>query len=160
MMVGGGHDRLWYRIWKTVGDEVPEAEEEIVADPNLRNVSERLPHTRQVKTYTLLCEWLKKNSRSEAERKLIRQEVASGGVMAVHEVAEYPHFKYRGQVTEFDDQLYGPLLVGSSPMLAEKIPARLKWIGRPVGFDNEDVYRRLLGFTRDDFDRLKKQGAI
>jgi len=160
MMVGGGHDRLWYRIWKTVGDEVPEAEEEIVADPNLRNVSERLPHTRQVKTYTLLCEWLKKNTRSEAERKLIRQEVASGGVMAVHEVAEYPHFKYRGQVTEFDDQLYGPLLVGSSPMLAEKIPARLKWIGRPVGFDNEDVYRRLLGFTRDDFERLKKQGAI
>ena len=45
-------------------------------------------------------------------------------------------------------------------MLAEKIPARLKWIGRPVGYDNEDVYRRLLGFTRDDFERLKKQGAI
>lgn len=160
MMVGGGHDRLWYRIWKTVGDEVPEAEEEIVADPNLRNVSDRLPHTRQVKTYTLLCEWLKENSRSEAERKLIRQEVASGGVMAIHEVAEYPHFKYRGQVAEFDDRLYGPLLVGSSPMLAEKIPARLKWIGRPVGYDNEDVYRRLLGFTREDFERLKRQGAI
>jgi crotonobetainyl-CoA:carnitine CoA-transferase CaiB-like acyl-CoA transferase len=160
MMVGGGHDRLWYRIWKTVGDEVPAAEEEIIADPNLRNVSERLPHTRQVKTYTLLCEWLKDNTRAEAERKLVRQEVASGGVMAVHEVAEYPHFKYRGQVTEFDDQLYGKVLVGSSPNLAEKIPARLKWLGRPVGYDNEDVYRRLLGFTREDFARLKKQEVI
>ena len=160
MMVGGGHDRLWYRIWKTVGDEVPAVEEEIVADPNLRNVSERLPHTRQVKTYTLLCEWLKGNSRSDAERKLIKQEVASGGVMAVHEVAEYPHFKYRGQVAEFDDRLYGPVLVATSPMLSEKIPARLKWIGRPFGYDNEDVYRRLLGFTREDFERLKTQGAI
>lgn len=160
MMVGGGHDRLWYRIWKTVGDEVPAAEEEIIADPNLRNVSDRLPHTRQVKTYTLLCEWLKDNSRAQAERKLIRQEVASGGVMAVHEVAEYPHFKYRGQVAEFEDQLYGPVLVGTPPCLAEKIPARLKWIGRPVGYDNEDVYRRLLGFTREDFARLGKQGVI
>ncbi len=160
MMVGGGHDRLWYRIWKTVGDQVPEAEEEIIADTNLRNISERLPHTRQVKTYTLLCEWLKENTRAEAERKLVRQEVASGGVMAVHEVAEYPHFKYRRQVQEIDDQLYGKLLVGSSPQLAEKIPARLKWIGRPVGYDNDDVYRRLLGLTREDFDRLSKQGVI
>ncbi len=160
MMVGGGHDRLWYRIWKTVGDEVPQAEEEILADTNLRNISERLPHTRQVKTYTLLCEWLKDNTRADAERKLVRQEVASGGVLAVHEVAEYPHFKYRRQVEEFDDQLYGKVLVASSPNLAEKIPARLKWIGRPVGYDNEEVYRRLLGFTRDDFDRLGRQGVI
>ena len=160
MMVGGGHDRLWYRIWKTVGDEVPSAEEEIIADPNLRNVSERLPHSRQVKTYTLLCEWLKDSTRADAERKLVRQEVASGGVMAVHEVAEYPHFKYRGQVTEFDDQLYGKVLVGSSPNLAEKIPARLKWIGRPVGHDTEDVYRRLLGMTREDLDRLRTQEVI
>jgi len=29
-----------------------------------------------------------------------------------------------------------------------------------VGYDNEDVYRRLLGFTREDFDRLAKQGVI
>lgn len=160
MMVGGGHDRLWYRIWRTVGDEAAAAEEEIIADPNLRNVSERLPHTRQVKTYTLLCEWLKDNTRAEAERKLIRQEVASGGVMAVHEVAEYPHFKYRGQVAEFVDQLYGPVLVGTSPMLAEKTPARLKWLGRPVGYDNEEVYRRLLGLTREELERLAKQGVI
>ncbi|MBI2878876.1 MAG: CoA transferase [Candidatus Rokubacteria bacterium] len=160
MMVGGGHDRLWYRIWRTVGDEVPEAEEEIIADPNLRNVSERLPHTRQVKTYTLLCEWLKENTRAQAERKLIRQEVASGGVQAVHEVAEYPHFKYRGQVAEFVDRLYGPVLVATSPMLAEKTPARLKWLGRPVGYDNEEVYRRLLGYTREELERLARQGVI
>ena len=52
------------------------------------------------------------------------------------------------------------MLVGSSPNLAEKVPARLKWIGRPVGYDNEEVYRRLLGLTRDDFDRLGKRGVI
>jgi crotonobetainyl-CoA:carnitine CoA-transferase CaiB-like acyl-CoA transferase len=80
--------------------------------------------------------------------------------MAIHEVAEYPHFKYRRQVEEFDDRLYGKLLVGTTPQLAEKIPARLKWLGRPVGYDNEEVYRRLLGFTREDFDRLHKQGVV
>jgi hypothetical protein len=28
-----------------------------------------------------------------------------------------------------------------------------------VGYDNEDVYRRLLGFTRDDFARLREMGV-
>ncbi len=160
MMVGGGHDRLWYRIWRTVGNDQEEIEEDVVMDPKLRNVSDRLAHEAQVKTYTLLCEWMKDNTRSEAERKLLAQEVASGGVMSVHEVAEYPHFKYRGHIMEFDDPLYGKVLVVTTPFLQEKTPGRLKWLGRPVGYDNEEIYRRLLGFTRDDLARLKKGGII
>src|SRR6266849_4317500 len=87
MMVGGGHDRLWYRIWRTVGDEQPAVEEDILGDPHLRDVTERLAHDMQVKTYTMLGEWLKDNPRSEAERKLSKQQVASGGVLYVNEVA-------------------------------------------------------------------------
>ena len=76
MMVGGGHDRLWYRIWRTVGDEYPAVEEEILGDQRLREVADRLAHDQQVKTYTLLGEWLKDNPRSDAERKL--SQAASG----------------------------------------------------------------------------------
>lgn len=160
MMVGGGHDRLWYRIWRTVGDEYPAVEEDVIGDPHLRDVSDRLAHDAQVKTYTMLGEWLKDNARSEAERKLSRQQVASGGVLSVNEVAEYPHFKYRGHVSEYESPHYGKILHGTTPFIQEKTPGRLKWLGRPVGYDNEDVYRRLLGFTRDDLTRLKKQGVI
>ena len=47
MMVGGGHDRLWYRIWRTMGDEHPAVEEEILGDPGLRDVVR--------KSHTLAC---------------------------------------------------------------------------------------------------------
>jgi crotonobetainyl-CoA:carnitine CoA-transferase CaiB-like acyl-CoA transferase len=160
MMVGGGHDRLWYRIWRTVGDQEPAVEEDILGDPHLRDVSERLGHDMQVKTYTLLGEWLKNNSRSEAEAKLGKQQVASGGVLYVNEVAEYPHFKYRGHVSEFESPHYGKILYGTTPYLQHKTPGRLKWMGRPTGYDNQDIYRRLLGFTREDFARLGKANVI
>src|SRR5574337_1513039 len=159
MMVGGGHDRLWYRIWRTVGMDRPELEDDIVADPKLRDVVERLPHPMQVKTYTQLSDWLSDNSRAEAERKLLAQQVASGGVTYTDEVAEYPHFKYRGHVAEADDALYGKILYGTTPFIQHKAPGRLKWMGRPTGYDNEDVYRRLLGFTREDFARLSAAGV-
>jgi crotonobetainyl-CoA:carnitine CoA-transferase CaiB-like acyl-CoA transferase len=159
-MVGGGHDRLWYRIWRTVGDERPDLEDEILDDKKLRGVVDRLPHTAQVKTYTLLSEWQKDQSRSEAEKKLIAQQVASGGVTYIDEVAEYPHFKYRGHVAELEDRLYGKVLFGTTPFLQERCPGRTKWIGRPLGYDNEDVYKKLLNFGRGDLAGLRKRGVI
>jgi crotonobetainyl-CoA:carnitine CoA-transferase CaiB-like acyl-CoA transferase len=160
MLVGGGHDRLWYRIWRVVGDEYPQVEDEILGDPHLREVADRLAMNQQIKTYTLLCEWLKDNARSDAEAKLGKQQVASGGVFYVNEVAEFPHFKYRGHLTQTESPHYGKILYGTTPLLSDKIPARLKWLGRPTGYDNQDVYRRLLGFTRTDFARLEKAGVI
>ncbi len=159
-MVGGGHDRLWYRIWRTVGDDRPDLEDEILDDKKLRGVVDRLPHTAQVKTYTLLSEWQKDQSRSDAEKKLIAQQVASGGVTYIDEVAEYPHFKYRGHVAELEDRLYGKILFGTTPFLQEKAPGRIKWIGRPLGYDNEDVYKRLLNLGPDDLAKLRERGVI
>src|SRR6266511_2450213 len=160
MMVGGGHDRLWYRIWKTVGKDRPELEDDILDDKKLRTVTDRLPHEAQVKTYTNLTEWMKAKSRAEAEKGLLAEEVASGGVLFVDEVAEYPQFKYRGHVREIDDPLYGEVVYAGSAFKGQKTPGRVKWLGRPVGYDNEAVYRRLLGFTRDDLRRLPSQEVI
>ncbi len=160
LMVGGGHDRLWYRIWKAVGKDNPAVEELIVLDKGLRDVTERLPHYAQVKTYTALSEWGKDNTRQQAEDKLLAEEVASGGVLFIDEVAEYPHFKYRGHVDVVDDALYGKVLYGTNPIFAEKTPSRLKWIGRPIGYDNKDVYSRLLGFPKRKLNELSKEGVI
>jgi hypothetical protein len=36
----------------------------------------------------------------------------------------------------------------------------VKWVGRPTGYDNEDVYRRLIGLTKADMDNLKQKGVM
>ncbi len=160
IMVGGGHDRLWYRIWRTVGKDRPEVEQHIVEDPNMREVTARLPHYKQVETYTSLCEWMKDSTRSEAETKLQAEEVASGGVSFIDEVCEFPHYKYRGHMEVIDDVLYGKVLIGSSAFLGQRTPGRVKWVGRPTGYDNEDAYRRLIGLTKAEMDNLKEKGVI
>jgi crotonobetainyl-CoA:carnitine CoA-transferase CaiB-like acyl-CoA transferase len=160
IMVGGGHDRLWFRIWRTAGKDRPEVEQHIIEDPNLKEVTGRLPHYRQVETYTTLCEWMKDNTRSEAETKLQAEEVASGGVSFLDEVSEFPHYKYRGHLEIIDDVFYGKVLIGASAFLGQRTPGRVKWIGRPTGHDNEEVYRGLLGFTKAGLDALKQKGVV
>ncbi len=160
LMVGGGHDRLWYRIWKTVGKLRPELEEMMVDDENMRVVIDRLPYYSQVKTYTLLSEWGKDLTRMESEGALLEEEVASGGVLFTDEVAEYKHFKYRVHVAMVDTEHYGPVLYGTSPLQSHRTPARVRFLGRPVGYDNDDVYRRLIGLTRDDMISLRENNVI
>src|SRR5512141_732030 len=160
MMVGGGHDRLWYRIWRVVGDEYPAVEDDILGDPQLRVVVARLPHLKQVKTYTVLADWQKDFSRADAMRELLAQQVASGGVNYIDEVAEDPHFKYRGHVDQIEDRLYGKVLYGTSPILASECPGRLKWIGRPLGYDNQEIYLRLLGLGPAKVAELKQRGVV
>jgi len=63
-------------------------------------------------------------------------------------------------VAETESAHYGKILYGTTPFLQHKTPGRLKWLGRPTGYDNQDVYRRLLGFNRDDFTRLKQAKIV
>jgi crotonobetainyl-CoA:carnitine CoA-transferase CaiB-like acyl-CoA transferase len=160
IMVGGGHDRLWFRIWRTVGKEKPELEQHICEDPKLRVVTDRLPHYMQVETYTTLVEWMKDHTRFECETALQEEEVASGGVSFIDEVCEFPHYKYRGHIEQCDDVNYGKVLLGASSFIGMNTPGRIKWIGRTVGQDNEDVYRRLAGLDREGLGKMKKGGVI
>ena len=160
IMVGGGHDRLWFRIWRTAGKAKPYLEQHIVEDPQLKVVTDRLPHYQQVETYTTLVEWMKDCTRSECETALQEEEVASGGVSFLDEVCEFPHYKYRGHLRMLDDGDYGKVLLGGSSFIGSKTPGRIKWIGRPVGKDNDEVYRSLAGLSRHDLASLKKGGVI
>ena len=160
IMVGGGHDRLWFRIWRTVGKDRPELEQHICEDPKLRVVTDRLPHYMQVETYTTMCDWTKDKTRSECEKALQEEEVASGGVSFLDEVCEFPHYKYRGHIEICDDINYGKVLLGASSFIGNNTPGRIKWIGRTVGQDNEDVYRRLAGLDREKMSALRKGGVI
>jgi len=160
IMVGGGHDRLWFRIWRTAGKAKPFLEQHIVEDPKLKVVTDRLAHYQQVETYTTLVEWMKDCTRYECETALQEEEVASGGVSFIDEVCEFPHYKYRGHIKLQDDIEYGNVLLGASSFIGSGTPGRIKWIGRPVGRDNESVYRALAGLTRHELAALSKGGVI
>jgi crotonobetainyl-CoA:carnitine CoA-transferase CaiB-like acyl-CoA transferase len=160
MMVGGGHDRLWYRIWKTVGKDRPELEDMILDEPTLRVVIDRVGHDQQVKTCTILTDWMKDWTREECRAKLLAEEVAAGGVSFIDEVAEEPHYKYRGMVRAIDTSHYGKVLFCGSLFYGHRTPGRVKDLGRPVGYDNSDVYRKFCNFDTAKLNELYGKGLI
>ncbi len=161
MMIGGQSDRLWYRIGMCIERDNPKFGRLMGEDPFLKSMGARNALQGLIKTYTLTSMWLRNLTRAQAEQKLLEFEVAAGPVMYLDEVAEYPQFKYRGWIEVIDDANYGPVLVCRPPLAYQhRTPARTKWVGRPLGADNEEIYRRYVGVGPRQLADLTAKGVV
>ncbi len=85
---------------------------------------------------------------------------AATRVLSAKDVYESPHFRERGTIQEYDDALYGPMVQHCYPPRLSETPGRLKWSSRPLGFDNEYVFTKLLGLTEPSLRLLQEEGVI
>ncbi len=66
----------------------------------------------------------------------------------------------RGIFTPVKDPVYGELVVAQAQHKMTETPARTKWVCRPVGYDDEQVYLKYLGFGPRRLKELKAAGII
>jgi len=160
MMIGGQSDRLWYRILQVIAQEDPEGARLIAEDPFLKEMAARNALEGLIKTYTVTAHWLVNNTRAEAEAKMNAREVAAAPVLMIDEISEYEHFVYRGHVIEVMDEHYGRVLIANSPLAHQhRTPARIKWVGRPLGLDNGEIFARYAGIGPEEMKKLAREGV-
>ncbi|MFQ6050086.1 MAG: CaiB/BaiF CoA transferase family protein [Candidatus Hydrothermarchaeota archaeon] len=161
MMIGGQSDRLWYRIVQCIERDYPDYGRLVGEDPILKEMGARNQLEMLCKTYTLTSYWLARNPRAMAEKKLLEYGIAAGPLLYIDEVAEYPDFIYRGHVQMVEDEHYGNILVARPPLGHQhRAPARIRWLGRPVGWDNNEIYAKLLGVGPETIKEWKEKGII
>jgi crotonobetainyl-CoA:carnitine CoA-transferase CaiB-like acyl-CoA transferase len=108
----------------------------------------------------LIAAWCRHRTRAQVEASARKARVAAAPVMTAKDHAESAHFRERRSVWEHDDPVYGPMLeYGPAPKLSAT-PARIKWAGKPVGFHNDFVLRRILGLDDEHIRALAAEGAI
>jgi crotonobetainyl-CoA:carnitine CoA-transferase CaiB-like acyl-CoA transferase len=66
----------------------------------------------------------------------------------------------RGMFTPVKDPLYGELIVAQAQHKMTETPIRTKWVCRPVGYDNEQIYSEYMNFDSAKLDELKRAGVI
>jgi crotonobetainyl-CoA:carnitine CoA-transferase CaiB-like acyl-CoA transferase len=160
MMIGGQSDRLWYRIGMCIEKDYPQFGRLICEDPKLKAVAARNALEALIKTYTLTSRWLRELNRLEAEQKLLEYDIAAGPLLFIDEVCEFPHFKYRPWVYTTESEEYGTILYAVPPNNFQlRTPHRVKWLGRRLGRDNYEVYRKI-GLGQTEVDELKEKGVI
>lgn len=87
-------------------------------------------------------------------------EFACGPVNSMKDIFEDPHMWERGSLVKVPDGENGELVINGVCGIFSKTPGELKWLGRGVGADNDEIYKEVLKLSDEEYQALKDEGAI
>jgi crotonobetainyl-CoA:carnitine CoA-transferase CaiB-like acyl-CoA transferase len=66
----------------------------------------------------------------------------------------------RGIFVPVNDPIYGEIITAQAQYKMTETPPRVKWVCRPAGYDNEQVYLKYLGLDIARLQEIKEKGII
>lgn len=107
-----------------------------------------------------LREWIATLEVSQAVKRLNQMKVACAPVLDARGMAEHPQYRARGVHIEWEDLVAGRLRgIGTVPRFS-LTPGRIFRGSVPIGYDNQRVYRDLLGLAEAEIERLARDHVI
>jgi len=103
--------------------------------------------------------WTEKRSKHEVMEILASAGVPCGAVLDSTEVLGDPHLRQRRFVTDLEHPRRGPYPMPGNPVRLSESPTDVTR-SPMLGEHNTEVYHRLLGYTPDQLDQLKRDGVI
>ncbi len=87
--------------------------------------------------------------------------VVMGRLESPLEILGREHWKERATFVRVKDPYYGEVLIQNSSLKSmARTPGRVKWVCRPIGADNETVYREVLGLDVSQLKELEREKVI
>jgi len=134
--------------------------EDCLKDPRFKNLEDRLKNANEVEA--VVTEWSKNLSTEEALKVLREKKVPCDPVLEIKEVLEDPQLKSRGMIQELEHPLSGPtgLKAAGFPIRFSELPAGYPSPAPLLGQHNEEIYRGLLSFSKEEIAQLQKERII
>lgn len=109
--------------------------------------------------YDAIENWASGMKVQEIIRAGMENGFATAEVMNSAKIHSDEHFNERNAVWKYFDPVYEDLCYPFALHLG-KTPGSIRWSMRPVGFDNEHVFRRILGISEDELEELYRKGVV
>lgn len=107
-----------------------------------------------------LAPWFEARTQLEGLKLLLASDVVAGPVYDIRDIFADPQYAAREAIVAVPDDRFGTVrMPGPTPKLT-RTPGKVRHAGRTVGYDNEDVYIRELGLSREEFDELQRCNVI
>jgi len=144
--------------WKIFLEAIQQ--EDSIKDPRFKNLGDRLKNAAEVEA--MVTAWSEKLSTEEALRTLRQKKIPCDPVLEAKDVLEDPQLKFRGMIQNLKHPL-GPdtgVKTAGFPIQFSELPAEYPGPAPALGQDNEEIYQKLLGFSIEEMEQLRKEGII
>lgn len=131
---------------------------DLIDDERYASVDARMQH--QAELEMIVAEWSIKQTAVDLGQQLDEAGIPNAKVATVADVAASPQIAARGMIAEVEHASLGSLRFPASPIKMEKSRQDVYKAPPTVGEDNDDVYSRILGLSREAIAQLRSSGAI
>ncbi len=147
-----GTDLLWAKFCKVIGRE------DIIDDPKYRTNPLR---TRNRKGLSAIIsdETVKKTTR-EWETIFENAGLPYSPINNIKDICEDPHIAHRKMLVEIDQPGIGKMKIANSPIRLSETPGEVYAPAPLLGQHSEDVLKEILGYSREEIDRLKEEDVV
>jgi len=150
------HDpnRIWniFQVkdgWVQISGERPRAIEKLKEKMGLDEINE-----------ALVAELISEMTRAEAFDYMADLGMPIAPIYDAYEAIEDPHFKARQMFVQIEHPVAGYYTVPNFPVLFSKTPGLVTSGSPMLGQHTEEILMSLLGYSKEDIDKLEKSGKI
>lgn len=131
---------------------------ELIDDPRFANNMERVKNVSALDA--LVEQWMGEHTLDEVSAILRQADVPFGPVNTVADIAADPHAKTRQMIVEAPDEDGATLpMEGVFPRMVDT-PGTVRYAGKSIGADNDEIYREQLGYSQETLDALIREGIV
>lgn len=143
--------RIAERVMELVGHP------EVIGEPWFASGRGRVQHVDELDSY--LSDWIGQRDRADVLAAFDNAGAAIAPVYDARDIVEDPHIRATEMLTEVDDPDLGPLLMHNVMWRLTKTPGSIRFTGRPLGADTDEVLGEL-GYGKADLKQLRHDGVI
>jgi formyl-CoA transferase len=152
LVVAANQDSVFTRLCSAMGRP------ELADDPRFSDHRARGEH--QAELDGLIGEWTASLPADEVLRLLREAAVPSGLLYGPDDMLSDEHYRARDSIVDIDTEGYGTVAMqGVFPRLSET-PGRVRWAGRALGADTDEVLRDVLKLPAERVSSLRESGVI
>ncbi len=143
--------RIAERVMQLVGHP------EVIDEPWFQTGYGRVQHVELLDTY--VGDWIAARNREEVLQAFTEAGAAIGPVYNAKDIVEDPHVRETQMLLEVPDDDLGPVLQHNVMWRMTDSPGRIRFTGRALGQDTDDVLADL-GYDDEQIDQMRKNEVI
>jgi len=152
VVIAIGNDALWKMFCKTINKE------DLLDDPRFTTNPKRSKNYKKLKP--IITEWFKEKTVEETLNILMNAGVPVGEVNTIDKIVDDPNIKLREMIVEVEHPLAGKVKITGTPIKLSITPGKVEKPSPVLGQHTEEILEELLGFSKEEINRLREEGII
>lgn len=107
-----------------------------------------------------VTKWIAARDLEEVVKAFEEAGAALAPIYDVEQLMQDPQVLYRDTITTVEDEDLGPIKMQNVMARLTGTPGTIRFPGRRLGQDNEDLYQELLGIGAEELDKLRAEGVL